>query len=169
MSVDVRVEDHVDCSLELVQLERFLEGALDTLGRAGCDMSVLLCDDATIRPLNREWRGRDRPTDVLSFPQNEFQIPNVLDGEATPGGPPLHLGDVVLSLETAQRQAGELCHDLRSEVHVLLIHGLCHLLGWDHEEALDAIAMGEAETRVLSALEGSMASLVSRAHGHQSG
>jgi len=169
MSVDVRVEDGVDCSLDPRLLETFLEDALETLGRSGCDVSVLLCNDDTIRPLNRTWRGKDSPTDVLSFPQHEFQRPDELNGDTGAGGPPVLLGDVVLSLQTARRQAGELGHDLSSEVRVLLIHGLCHLLGWDHEEPSDAKAMRAAETRVLSALDSTTVSLVARAHGPESG
>jgi len=87
------------------------------------ELSVLLVSDAVIHRLNRDWRGKDRPTDVLSFSQ--------LEGEgAPPGG---LLGDVVISVDTARRQAGARGVSLASESERLLIHGLLHLLGYDHE------------------------------------
>ncbi|KAL1495556.1 hypothetical protein AB1Y20_016919 [Prymnesium parvum] len=103
----------------------------------GHQLSVTLCDDPFIRALNLRWRAVDAPTDVLSFP---------LDDE-------LLLGDVVLSVETAQRQAEERGHPLRDELRVLLVHGLLHLLGYDHEEDEAARAeMAEAEQRLLRRL-----------------
>lgn len=81
----------------------------------------MFCDDPFIRDLNREYRGFDRPTDVLSFPQ-----------ESLPGGPDL-LGDVVISVETALRQAKAQRHPLAREVAWLLCHGVLHLLGYDDE------------------------------------
>lgn len=87
------------------------------------ELSVVLCSDAVIHALNRDWRGKDRPTDVLSFAQGE--------GEgARPSG---LLGDVVISVDTAQRQADERHATLGREIDRLLVHGLLHLLGYDHE------------------------------------
>lgn len=87
------------------------------------ELSVMLCSDAVIHALNRDWRGRDRPTDVLSFAQGE--------GEgARPAG---LLGDVVISVDTARRQAAERGATLGRETDRLLVHGLLHLLGYDHE------------------------------------
>ena len=79
-------------------------------------LSLTLCDDSFIHGLNRQWRGVDRPTDVLSFP---------LDDEVL-------LGDLVISVDTAQREATERGYALRDEIRVLLVHGLLHLLGYDH-------------------------------------
>jgi probable rRNA maturation factor len=83
------------------------------------ELSVLLTDDNTIRDLNRRYRGVDAPTDVLAFEQ---------EGGAL-------LGDVVISVETAQRQATEQGHSLDREVGLLLAHGVLHLLGWDDCDA----------------------------------
>lgn len=80
-------------------------------------LSLLLCGDGRMRTLNRSWRRRDRPTDVLSFPAG--------DGD--------FLGDVVIDVPYAGRQARGRGHDLRREVQILLTHGLLHLLGYDHE------------------------------------
>lgn len=94
---------------------------------------MLVCDDATIRSLNRRFRNKDAPTDVLSFPA-DF---------ASPEGP-LYLGDVAISLETARRQAAARGVPVEKELQVLLLHALVHLAGHDHEtddgqmEALEA-------------------------------
>jgi len=114
---------------------------LDDSGRSEAELSILVTDDEEIRTLNRLYRALDRPTDVLSFSQ--------LEG----GGPatvPQLLGDVVISWETAQRQAAEMEHNVLDEMERLLIHGIHHLLGFDHEKDEDAArTMREAEEKYL--------------------
>lgn len=90
-------------------------------------MSVLITDDAQIRSLNKTYRGVDAPTDVLAFAQAEGD-----EGGGCPEEEGL-LGDVVISVETARRQAEERGHSLDDEVDVLVAHGLLHLLGHDHD------------------------------------
>jgi rRNA maturation RNase YbeY len=89
------------------------------------ELSLLLVSDRTIRTLNRRWRGRDRPTDVLSFAQQE----------GAGGAPEGLLGDVVISVDTAARQAAARRASLGREGERLLIHGVLHLLGYDHERS----------------------------------
>lgn len=112
--------------------------ALLVAARCGeCELSIVLCGDSWIRPLNREWRGKDDATDVLSFPQDDAVV----------------LGDLVVSLDTARRQAEERAYSLRDEVRVLLVHGLLHLLGYDHEtSAEDLEEMAAAERTLLDRL-----------------
>ena len=98
------------------RLLRFLE--LD-----GSTLSILLCDDEVIRKLNREYRQKDEATDVLSFSMSE--------GEVLVGDSEL-LGDIIISVETAVRQAPAVGHSATEEVTSLLIHGLLHLLGYSH-------------------------------------
>jgi probable rRNA maturation factor len=98
---------------------------LAALRLADAELSVLLVSDREIHRLNRAWRGKDRPTDVLSFSQQEG------DGAAPSG----LLGDVVISVDTARRQAAERGESLRRETERLLIHGVLHLLGYDHERS----------------------------------
>jgi probable rRNA maturation factor len=127
------------------------------------ELSVLFCDDPVIQALNRDYRGIDQPTDVLSFPQEE--TPAVRgQGSGVRGqggrqhtlvdrGQPAALGDVVISLETAQRQAKAEKHSLRREVEWLLLHGTLHLLGYDDatEEGLQSmIARQKAVMQKLS-------------------
>ncbi|NPA16156.1 MAG: rRNA maturation RNase YbeY [Aquificae bacterium] len=99
------------------------ERILKELGLDGCELSITLTDNDTIRRINREWRGKDRPTDVLSFPIDEK--------------PPVYryrvLGDVVISLPYAKKQAEEIGIPYRDEIVRLLTHGILHLLGYDHE------------------------------------
>lgn len=122
------------------------------LREAGCgahELSVVLADDPFIRQLNGEWRSKDSATDVLSFPQ---------DG---PEGP--LLGDIVISVDTATRQAAEHGHDLDSELRVLLVHGICHLLGHDHHEPEQTARMRRVEDRLLAVLGVERDGLVGRA------
>jgi probable rRNA maturation factor len=99
---------------------------LRVLRLADAELSVVLVSDREMRALNGRWRGRDRPTDVLAFAQRE----------GTGGAPDGLLGDVVISVDTARRQAAERRAPLVREVDRLLIHGLLHLLGYDHERSL---------------------------------
>lgn len=91
------------------------------------ELSLLFVDDAEIQVLNRDYRGLDRPTDVLSFSAQE--------GEAFPDSDdmPLVLGDIVISVDTAKRQAAEFGHSADREMAFLAIHGLLHLIGMDHQ------------------------------------
>lgn len=106
----------------------------------GRELSVSLVTDAAIRKLNLQFRGKPKPTDVLSFPQEEPQ------SAARARGP---IGDVVVSLDTAARQAREGGWPLRTELRRLLAHGLLHCLGHDHESEADARRMARAERRLL--------------------
>lgn len=92
------------------------------------ELSILLCDDARIQAINAEHRNKDKPTDVLSFPQAEFTRPEV----PRRGHNLALLGDVVISIDTAERQAKGRKRPLEDEVRFLLAHGILHLLGYDH-------------------------------------
>jgi len=98
---------------------------LAALRLSGAELSLVLVSDAVMRRLNRDWRGKDRPTDVLSFAQRE----------GAGGAPRGLLGDVVISVDTARRQAAERAAPLAHELDRLLIHGVLHLLGYDHERS----------------------------------
>lgn len=116
------------------------------------EISVLLVDNETIRSLNRDYRNKDAATDVLSFPMEE-----AMDGEPEPaviGGPTERLlGDLVISVEMAVAQAAEYGHSLERELAFLSVHGLLHLLGYDHESGVEAeAAMQAEEKRILSVL-----------------
>ncbi|HEY9084510.1 MAG TPA: rRNA maturation RNase YbeY [Candidatus Tyrphobacter sp.] len=107
------------------------------LGEENASLSLSIVSDETIRALNRKYRGKDRSTDVLSFPMEEEGL----------------LGDVVISVDTAKRQASDYDAPLERELERLLIHGLLHLLGHDHHRAPERKKM-EAEERRLADLIG---------------
>lgn len=114
------------------------------------EVGVLWVDDAYIHTLNREYRGQDCPTDVLSFAlQEQISEEPVVIGD--PMGEML-LGDIVISLETAHRQADEYGHTLEREVAFLVVHGMLHLLGYDHEEENERDVMRREEEKILDAL-----------------
>jgi probable rRNA maturation factor len=127
------------------ELARFLRRVIDATGLAG-EVSVLLTGDEEIRALNRKYRQKDKATDVLSFPAAEMA-----EGVA---------GDLVISLETALMQAEERGHTLEMEIKVLLLHGLLHLAGYDHES--DNATMHRKEARLRREL-GLTAGLIQRA------
>ena len=99
------------------RLRRLLEGAARSLGVAG-EVALVLTRDPAVRDLNARYRGKDKPTDVLSFPG--------------PGGP-AGLGDIMISVDTAERNARRLGRTLQRELDVLALHGFLHVLGYDHE------------------------------------
>jgi len=109
----------------------------------GAEVSILFTDDAHIRTLNAEWRGKDKPTNVLSFPA----------GPAFPGGvqPPI-LGDIVLARETILREADEQAKPFEDHLCHLIVHGFLHLLGYDHETDDEAEAMEAMERQILEGL-----------------
>ena len=144
MSVELSLEGSIDAWLkDAGNIEALAELALDTLGKSDHELSIVLTDDEHIRVLNRDFRQKDKPTDVLSFGQ--------MEGEPFVSPIPV-LGDLVISLETAARQAEERGHPLAAEVRILLVHGLMHLLGHDHLEDGDRADMAEAENELLAAL-----------------
>lgn len=119
------------------------EAMLRALKLPRAELSVLLCDDATIHALNRDYRKKDKPTDVLAFAMREGDDGH-LAGDL--------LGDVIISLETATRQAKERGVVTRDEVMMLLAHGLLHLLGWDHQTDADDKRMRAETDRMLGVI-----------------
>ena len=127
---------------------------LKILGLEHGELSLLLVGDSGIRRLNREFLGKDQTTDVLSFPQIETTL-EAKDGRSAttlPDSPPLQLGDVVISIDTARRQARELGQHLSGRIRTLLIHGTLHLLGYDHERSMTAARRMFAREYQLAAL-----------------
>ncbi len=111
----------------------------------GSELSVVITDDETVQELNRRFRDRDETTDVLSFGLDLDTGANF----ATPPGTRHQLGEVVISLPTARRQAEDAGHELLDELLHLLVHGILHILGYDHEQPKEAEAMREQEESLL--------------------
>jgi len=108
-------------------------------------VDITLADDAAQRDLNRIWRGKDVPTNVLAFPAADPSLPS-------PPGAPLLLGDVVLAYETVRREAAEQHKPLADHLRHLVVHGVLHLLGYDHDDADDAARMEAREIAILDEL-----------------
>jgi probable rRNA maturation factor len=124
---------------------------LKLLSLDSCELSLVLTGDSAIQELNRTFRGKDRPTDVLSFPQ--FDNIAALQSSRRSESIPIPLGDVVISIDTATRQAEQLGVTPGSRMLTLLIHGLLHLLGYDHEKSrADARRMFALERELAAAL-----------------
>jgi probable rRNA maturation factor len=122
------------------RLRAMAERMLSALELPDAELSILLTDDPAMQVLNREHRGKDRPTDVLAFPLGRRR------SAATDA--PVLLGDVVISIDTAERQARGRRRDLVDEIRFLLAHGLLHLLGFDHATPSQKRRM-DAQTRWL--------------------
>ena len=129
-----------------------------------CEISVLFTDNETIREINRDNRGIDAPTDVLSFPMLEFETPgdfsflenedcfdNNIIGSFNPESGELILGDIVISLERAASQAEEYGHSLTREVAFLTAHSMLHLFGYDHMEEEERLEMERMQEEILAA------------------
>jgi probable rRNA maturation factor len=121
------------------RLVRTAERALSAVGRAAGDVDVLIVDDPAIKRLNRIHRGVARRTDVLAFPLE------------TPGTPSPLVGQIVISAETARRQARRLDVALATELDLLVTHGVLHLVGYDDRDPVEARLMHERERQILSA------------------
>ncbi len=112
------------------------------------EVDITIVDDEEIHQLNRDYRNVDRPTDVLSFAldEDDEDEPELLEGQ-------LHLlGDIIISAETATRQAEEFGHGLEREIVYLAVHGLLHLLGYDHMIEEDKVIMRAKEEEALRAI-----------------
>ena len=144
MSIQFAIEsegwpDGVEALAQAAVFEALRQAAPKITGVA--ELSIVLLDDAEQQALNKEWRGLDKPTNVLSFPQIE------------PFGPVVGLlGDIVLARETLEREAVELETPFAHHFTHLVVHGFLHILGYDHLEDAEAAEMEGLETRILATL-----------------
>lgn len=148
-----RIEVHVArpfrSELRAVWLRRVARHVLAAEGVRPTGLGVVITDEATVRELNHRYLGVDEPTDVLSFGLGERgDMPFAL-----PPGEAASLGEVIISYPTALRQAGEQGHSVEAEVAHLLVHGILHLLGYDHVEPQDERIMRRREEEILAGLD----------------
>jgi probable rRNA maturation factor len=122
-------------------LRRAVAEAAAMVSTSGGELAIVLSDDSSIRVLNRDWRGKDAPTNVLSFPA----------AEPRPGAPVL-LGDIVIAYETTAREAAAENKPFMQHLVHLAVHGFLHLVGYDHAVEKDAVAMERLETAILARL-----------------
>ncbi len=150
VELDVSIHDdgwHEFCPEAEALAGTAARGALDSVAPAGdapLVLGVILTDDAEQRRLNRSYRGIDAPTNVLSFALG--------DSAPAPSGAPVLLGDVVLAFETVAREAAEQRKQLADHLRHLVVHGVLHLLGYDHENDTEAAIMEAREVEILQRL-----------------
>jgi probable rRNA maturation factor len=125
-------------------LRRAIAAAAAPMRLEESELAIVLTDDAAIRELNHRWRGRDKPTNVLSFPAH---------GLVPPGSGPRPLGDVVIAYETMAHEAQEQGLPLTHHLTHLAVHGFLHLLGYDHESDTEAETMEQLERDILARLD----------------
>lgn len=147
ITIDIAVESSSWAAMP--DLDALVRRSIDTAAQAltpavpdGAEVSILFGDDAAIRRLNKDWRGKDAATNVLSFPSGQ---------PAGFAGPRL-LGDIAVAFETTEREARADNKPLSDHVAHLLVHGFLHLLDHDHEAEAEAEAMEALETRILARL-----------------
>lgn len=147
--MEIRVEPHVDArDVDIASLEQAAHFVLKMHELEGSiELVVVISDDDTLEALNRRFRGEPRPTDVLSF-EDDTRGP-FAGGTATY---PDYLGDVVISIDRAREQAAEVDGTLTQELQLLTVHGVLHLLGYDHETAPDKATMWQVQRTALRAL-----------------
>ena len=148
MEIEIRREpEHLTVSMEdMDAVRRVVETVGRLYGAEEAEVSVTLTDDAHIHVLNREYRGVDRPTDVLSFALMESDEPEII------GGASEVLGDLVISLERVQAQAEEYGHSALRELSFLTVHGMLHLLGYDHMEEDERLEMETEQRHIMEEL-----------------
>ncbi len=141
----------VDLSRRRISRARLVRVAGAVMAAEGCrpdaELNVVIGDDAWMQELNRKYKGRNRPTDVLAFPQ-----------DAVPEGEAPVLGDVAISVETAERQATELGHSTLQELEILVAHGILHLTGWTDATPAQRRRMMARTEQVLATAGGRRAS-----------
>lgn len=137
----IHIESTFDFPNDL--LERVAQASLKHQNKSlDVELSIVLTDDARLRELNRDYLGLDAPTDVLSFPASE----------SDPETGAAYLGDILISIPYATRSAAQAGHALESEVQLLVVHGVLHLLGHDHAEAKEKAIMWKAQSEILESL-----------------
>lgn len=139
------LESEVDVAPRVLRaVRRAVETVLEIQDQSSVELAILLTDDEALRRLNRQFRQQDEATDVLSFPS----------GDALPGmiGEDRYLGDIAISVPYAQRQAEKRGHELSAELQLLAIHGVLHLLGYDHADASQRRNMWSVQLQALDHL-----------------
>ena len=142
---DIGIEDAI-----IEEIKR----AVDTIGKLydikDSEVSITLTNDETIHELNRDYRSIDRPTDVLSFAFHESDEPEIITDDVDEAIDTL--GDIIISVERAKTQAEDYGHSLRREIVFLTVHGMLHLLGYDHMEDADRLEMEKEQEYIMSQL-----------------
>lgn len=155
MEIGIKIAARFQKLIDRSFLERTATTAIrETVNQDNIELGIMITGDRQIKQLNRQYRGIDNTTDVLSFAMEE-QASNQAEGLPDFACPPdnlRHLGEVIISYPQAERQAAEYGHPVEREIAVLVIHGVLHLLGFDHEDDAEALEMERRESSILTKL-----------------
>ncbi len=145
-----------DC-LEVSWLKAIAEQVLvSEHANPGAEMGLVIASQEKVRQLNKIYLGEDEPTDVLAFSMLEEGATADLLSFTTPPDGIAHLGEVIISYPQAVKQAGEHCHSVKKEVAILIIHGVLHLLGYDHDTLKPKRKMSAREAAILNSVKGGL-------------
>jgi probable rRNA maturation factor len=151
MEINVLVEEGLETNLDLEWLQNIIEKCLSIENAPpNAEISLVLTGQERIQELNRDYRGKDKPTDVLSFSMAEQKQEEEETGFIAPPDGLVHLGEVIISFPQALIQAGEHNHAVSREMAVLVVHGVLHILGYDHEKPEMEPAMQAREKEILA-------------------
>jgi len=156
MEINVLVDEHLEAGLEVSWLQGIARQVLEAQGvGAEAELGLFIATQERVKQLNRDYLGRDEPTDVLAFSAGEG-----VEAELPPFVPPpdgvLHLGEVIISYPQAVIQAEEHRHSTEKEIAILIIHGLLHLLGYEHDKPELERQMRDREAELLSYIGGGL-------------
>lgn len=147
--INIQIDEKYEKIINLSLIERTVYLALNAAGvEYNVELGLVITDDRTVQTLNKQYRGVDRTTDVLSFALTEQTLGN-RGRFVAPPDKIIHLGEVVISLPQAERQAEDEGHTVQSEVVLLITHGVLHLLGYDHDNIEKAKKMRTIEIEVM--------------------
>lgn len=145
--------DKMNQKIEMAVAAAFLDAKKPrAFANRNFEIGVMLSDDKTVKDLNHTYRGKNAPTNVLSFPQMKMEGLKAKTLDAHPGKGPIPLGDIVLAWQTIKRECREQEKSLENHTIHLAVHGTLHLLGYDHLKAADAKAMEKLECDILASL-----------------
>ena len=157
MEINVLVEEGIEVGIDLEWMQKIIETVLTTENvPPNAEISLVITGQERIQELNRDYRGKDQPTDVLSFSMSEQKIDEEEEEAVAFINPPdglIHLGEVIISYPQALLQAEESQHSIKQEMAALIVHGVLHIQGYDHEKAEMEPAMQAKEKQILSTLE----------------
>ena len=156
MEINVLIDEHLEANLEVSWLQSIAQQVLLAQGvGAEVELGLVIATQERVKQLNRDYLGRDEPTDVLAFSAIE-EVGADLPPFVPPPDGVLHLGEVIISYPQAVIQAEEHQHSIQKELAILIIHGVLHLLGYEHDKPELERQMRTRETELLSYIEGGL-------------
>ncbi|GAG85958.1 unnamed protein product [marine sediment metagenome] len=156
MEINVLIDEGVEANLEPSWLQSIARQVLAAQGAgAEVELGLVIATEERVKQLNRDYRGRDEPTDVLAFSARE-EVGADLPPFVQPPDGVLHLGEVIISYPQAAMQAEEHQHSVKKELAILIIHGVLHLLGYEHDKPKLERQMRAREAELLSRIEGGL-------------